>query len=364
MILKFDIIILILIVVGIAAVLRAVSSYKNNIFSYEFIYYVGFTFFTVIQLVPMLYIRLFRLNSTTGVGVEEIKTFLAGSNFNFMIFSIPFIVIFAVLMLISNIELMRHEGRRPINMLGIFVGLVMVAGWLFIVIVDINFSGSDTQFRNYALFCGIYSTVYAYMECMLLGSIVSNMLAGRKKTVGELDGIIILGCRVRKDGSLTPLLKGRCDRALQEYKEQLQKYSKAPYLIASGGKGDDEVIAEGEAMAVYLRENGIPEDKILIEAKSKNTFENMSFSKDIIVKNIIEPKIAFSTSSYHVFRSGIIASEAGLKVQGVGARTKWYFWPNAFVREFAGLMVRGFVRQVIVMTVMTIIFIILMRGLI
>ena len=28
-----------------------------------------------------------------------------------------------------------------------------------------------------------------------------------------------------------------------------------------------------------------------------------------------------------------------MEVQGLGARTRPYFWPNAFLREFAGLMV-------------------------
>ena len=27
-----------------------------------------------------------------------------------------------------------------------------------------------------------------------------------------------------------------------------------------------------------------------------------------------------------------------LRAQGIGADTKWYFWPNAAVREFIGLL--------------------------
>ena len=50
-----------------------------------------------------------------------------------------------------------------------------------------------------------------------------------------------------------------------------------------------------------------------------------------------EANVAFSTTNYHVFRSGIFAGQAGLKAEGMGSKTKWYFWPNAFIREFAGL---------------------------
>ena len=35
----------------------------------------------------------------------------------------------------------------------------------------------------------------------------------------------------------------------------------------------------------------------------------------------------------------IFAHEAGMDVEGLGAKTKAYFWPNAFLREFAGLLV-------------------------
>ena len=40
-----------------------------------------------------------------------------------------------------------------------------------------------------------------------------------------------------------------------------------------------------------------------------------------------------------MFRSGILAKTAGLEAQGMGSPTKWYFWPNAFIREFIGLVV-------------------------
>ena len=45
------------------------------------------------------------------------------------------------------------------------------------------------------------------------------------------------------------------------------------------------------------------------------------------------PKIAFATSGYHVFRSGYIASVQGIPVEGIGSRTRLYFWINAFIRE-------------------------------
>ena len=37
-------------------------------------------------------------------------------------------------------------------------------------------------------------------------------------------------------------------------------------------------------------------------------------------------------------RAIILAAGAGMRAEGVGAKTKWYFWPNAQMREFIGLL--------------------------
>ena len=36
--------------------------------------------------------------------------------------------------------------------------------------------------------------------------------------------------------------------------------------------------------------------------------------------------------------SGLFSAKAGMKADGIGAKTKWYFWPNAQMREFIGLL--------------------------
>ena len=46
------------------------------------------------------------------------------------------------------------------------------------------------------------------------------------------------------------------------------------------------------------------------------------------------PKVIFSTTNYHVFRAGLLATGMGLKIEGIGSRTRQYFWINAFVREY------------------------------
>ena len=65
-------------------------------------------------------------------------------------------------------------------------------------------------------------------------------------------------------------------------------------------------------------------------------------------------KVAFATSSYHVCRGGILAYEMGWNIDGIGSRTKWYFWPNAFLREFIGLLAESWVQQLTAAGVITV----------
>ena len=77
-------------------------------------------------------------------------------------------------------------------------------------------------------------------------------------------------------------------------------------FVASGGKGEDESISEAEAMKKYLQDNDINEENIIVENKSINTFQNMKFSKEKIDRINKDGKIIFSTTNYHVFRSGVM----------------------------------------------------------
>ena len=80
----------------------------------------------------------------------------------------------------------------------------------------------------------------------------------------------------------------------------------------------------------------------------------MEFSKRIIEERTKDAKVAYATTNYHVFRSGLWANLAGLPAEGVGGVTKWWFWPNAFMRECIGLMANR-VRQEMVLLVLTVI---------
>ena len=92
-------------------------------------------------------------------------------------------------------------------------------------------------------------------------------------------------------------------------------------------------------MRQYLLEQGVPEERIIQEDRSTDTRENMAFSKEKIWEVDPNGKVAFATTNYHVFRAGIIATSENIKVEGIGSKTRSYYWINAFIREFIATIV-------------------------
>ena len=231
------------------------------------------------------------------------------------------------------------------NLLGILLAVLLIGGEVLIYVWDYYGSRSQTQVMLHDLLTNLAAAIYLYFECMMLGTMVADAIAARYEPARDRDFLIVLGCAIRKDGSPTPLLRGRLDRALAFARAQEAETGRAPLFVLSGGQGPDERVSEAEAMARYLAEQGVPAERMLLEDRSTDTAENMAFSKEKILAVNPEGKIAFSTTNYHVFRSGLKARRVKMRALGMGCRSKWYFWPNAAVREFVGLLTQHRVKQ-------------------
>ena len=262
---------------------------------------------------------------------------------------------------------MRKEGKTLRNFLGVLLGiffclLPIVPDRVYLFLLktqwfDIYNLNSFGPYLYNFIEAVVYLTV-SYLECLIIGTIVIAIKSVRRKVKYDKDYVIILGCQIKKDGTLTPLLKGRVDKALDFRNKQLQENNKDLTFICSGGQGPDEVISEGQAMKNYLLDNGIKESKILVDDKSKNTYENIKFSYALIKKK--NPSVAFSTTNYHVLRAGLIATEQGLALEGMGSKTKAYFWINAFIREFIGTLYTERKKHIIVLIAISILLVILL----
>ncbi len=320
---------------------------KSRFFSYGSIQDLGLSIYFLAQALTYFAVIIFSLTRSEPLTGENLLTVNSLVLSLICLVAMPVILLFAVMITISNIGLIIKEGRSPSNALGIILSIVLIAGLLiiaFLVIRTPSIYAMDLKDTAIAVARGIISSVFFYFICNLFSTLLLCQLAGHHKPAYDKDYVLILGCGIRDDGTLYPLLQGRADRALTFYHAQEEASGKAPILVPSGGQGPDECMPEGEAIKNYLLSQGIPEDHILPETGSVNTLQNMQFSKKVIEGNEgsdeLTARVAFSTTNFHVFRSGILASDAGMNADGMGAKTKWYFWPNALIREFIGMLVR------------------------
>ena len=339
-----------------------VQQLQYNPYSYNTILYVGFALFLVSVLITYIGLIGAIRRYPDAYGTMGALQWLTGSAKNYMFFSFPFLAGFSALLIISNISLIRHEGARPVHALGIFLAVVLIGGALLLYRWDYYASGSAMEVMVHDLFTNLFAAVYLYGESMLIGTIIASIIVTRYRPAHNKDFLIILGCGLRADGTPTPLLAGRIDRALTFAREQEEETGKKLVFVTSGGQGPDEVISESASMKNYLLEKGIPAERIVEEDRSTDTLENMRFSKERIGERLAKDappaadagdlsgvRIAFSTTNYHVFRSGICARRVKMRAVGIGAKTRWYFWPNAWVREFAGLLAEHRGKQALIL---------------
>lgn len=328
-----------------AVLLRA--SMKKTIYSYTNIGLIGGILFGLTLAVWILFNNL-SVSVDGELTSADLYSQLIAFPKRFSYYALFVILVVCVLLAISNIALIRHEGFRLHNLFGVILGVLYCGGTVVVFLIndliEKNLLSSD-GIAGTPLYFFLHLSVplflmlmLCYFECILAGTAILGYRAATHIPSHDKDYIIILGCSIDKRGGLLPLLKGRVNRAIRFAWEQELDTGKPLLYVPSGGKGDNEVMSEASAMELYLLSKGAEPYEVFPEKASRNTMENMAFSKKIIDERTPDAKIAFATTNYHILRSGILARRAGIDAEGIAGDTKWYFWPNGFVREFFGIL--------------------------
>ena len=329
------------------------KQYSKHKYSYSIVMNLGLLLFININIIRQIYLL---ISNHFKVNIVDIYNNTLTSFSFFAILVLPLIIVLAIYSIVTNIILIYKEGFRLQNILGILFGisilLTSIGNQLFYLShKNIELSRNELVIKR-LIDMGL-NCVLCYFYCLTIATIYCNIMAARHKPNFDKDFIIVLGSRIRKDGTLTPILKGRVDKAIEFSKEQKEKNNRDIIFIPSGGKGEDEIISEAEAMKNYLIENGIDESNIIVENKSINTYQNMKYSKELIDQKH-KGNIIFSTTNYHVFRSGVIANNQGIDCEGIGSTTKLYFYTNALIREFIANLYEQRKEHILIVLIMNI----------
>jgi len=145
------------------------------------------------------------------------------------------------------------------------------------------------------------------------------------------DVCIVLGAQVKTSGP-SDVLRRRLDKAAEYLRANPDTV-----VIVSGGQGGNEPFSEAQGMQDYLISVGIAPERIIQEAASANTRQNLEYSGRLIDRE--RDRVVIVTNNFHMFRAlGIAKKQGYLSVEGLSASTHPSSLPNNLLREFLGVI--------------------------
>lgn len=212
-----------------------------------------------------------------------------------------------------------------------FMGIWAIAGGGFLVLwrmIVYQRAHPGTWLRFVTGAAGIVILLAVFLILMEGGKVVSGMAA---KPVSDLDYVIVLGARVRKDQP-TRALRKRLDKAMEYAGENPDTI-----LILSGGQGPDEGISEARCMYYYMEEKGMDTSRLRMEDQSTSTLENLRFSAQFLDKK--KDRIGIVSNNFHIFRAMLLAEKEGYEqIWGIPAHSDFWMQPHYVLREICALL--------------------------
>ena len=262
-------------------------------------------------------------------GDGAVQAFLIG-------FLVLLLILFLVpLMLIWNgIVMVRRESGRLSNILSLLLGIIIAAGEISFFLF-IYYNGGSLVYSNQSWLLFFIGASVLYGSILMLGFVLYDLFLPLLMRKENFDALIVHGCALIHGDRVSKILSGRLDLAASLHHRGNEK----GVIVVSGGQGDDETVSEAAAMRDYLLKEGVAEDHILQEEKSRSTKENLLFSVQMIDTGP-EKKLALVTSNYHLYRCLLTAKELGIRCKGYGSPVAAYYWPSAVIREFAAVFSR------------------------
>lgn len=168
--------------------------------------------------------------------------------------------------------------------------------------------------------------------CLVMALTIAVIVSGQIKNAadGTEKTLVVLGCAVHGDQPSLVLVY-RLRAALNYYQENPDTT-----IVVCGGQGPQENISEALAMKRWLVNHGVPEERILMEARSTSTEENFRFAAEILRQQGKDPAqpIAYVTNGFHCYRAGKYAAQEGFtQAHSVPAGLPLAQIPTSYLRE-------------------------------
>lgn len=218
--------------------------------------------------------------------------------------------------------------------------LYILSFFLLILIFFLLF----TNFKKITIFFAKFSLIlflffgYTPLSNFLLNKI-EDFIKPSKYPVQQLSGVIVLG------GSFDLELESKernevlLNSAAERLTKALEIYKKNPRLLIlfSGASNKIKSIgwSESDMAKKFFLEQGVRSENLIFENKSRNTFENIIYSKDIIKNN--KGTWGLITSASHMPRSYFGFKRQGLILEPISVDyrtgTSPIFWINFDIKK-------------------------------
>lgn len=222
-----------------------------------------------------------------------------------------------------------------IYFLGLITFTVTVAFsmfWLLIgvIFIGIGILGLNKSNENDKILKIIHSVITVCLVIFILIEI-PIIYFGSKTYHDSCDYVIILGAGLNgKELSLA--LYQRMVTSIEYIHDNPQSK-----IIVSGGKGPGESISEAKAMKDFLVKHGIDESRIIMEDKSKSTYQNLYNTKKILEfaqnRDINDLNLCVVSSNFHIARVKMLGKRLGMNINGIPSPVHVFLIPNFYVRE-------------------------------
>lgn len=145
----------------------------------------------------------------------------------------------------------------------------------------------------------------------------------------QFDVLIVLGAGIIEQ-SPSLAFKARLDTAILYLNENPDTL-----VITTGGFGANENYSEAYVAKKYLIEKGILENRILLEEKSTNTFDNIKYAKELLPDDFSGNVCAVS-NNFHLFRARLLLNSHGFTNYAIGTEIPTYKTLNILysIREY------------------------------
>lgn len=170
--------------------------------------------------------------------------------------------------------------------------------------------GSVWRIVAFILIGIVVLTVFAVTALRVAAYAIRNR--GRREVPKQSDTAIVLGAYTDGFRPSRPLL-ARLHAALHLFRNGV-----VGFLIVSGGRGDDETVSESSSMRRFFILNGVPAEAILEDRHSRDTWENLRNSQQVMVAHGLQSAVIV-TSDYHLPRALAVADQLSMRASGFAA---------------------------------------------